>query len=109
MPGGTIYLQAEVGPLADHDTRKALIAAIQKAADKDPAVGGRVGFRKDAATEGTKYSRFIKQRRTKISDVQDSEEIQRELRKLFRENRVIVDRLTPILQKFGKEFGGRHD
>lgn len=87
--GGTIYLQAEVGPLADHKARKALIEAIQEAASADAVLGQRLGFRKEAAREGAKYSRFIKQRRTKISDVQDPEEIQRELKKLFKDNRPI--------------------
>ncbi|WP_273501111.1 PD-(D/E)XK nuclease family protein [Paracoccus sphaerophysae] len=107
--GGTLSLQAEVGPLADYDKRKELIADIQRSAGADSTVSGRVGFRKGAATEGTKYSRFIKQKKTKLSDVQDSEEIQRELRKLFLENRVVFDRLTPVFKKFGKKYGGRHE
>lgn len=107
--GGIIYLQAEVGPLADHKARKALIQAIQKAASEDAELGQRLGFRKEATREGTKYSRFIKQRRTKVSDVQDPEEIRRELRKLFKDNRPIFEGLASALEDFTKDYGPEHD
>lgn len=107
--GGIIYLQAEVGPLADHKARKALIEAIQEAGLEDTALGQRIGFRREAAKEGTKYSRFIKQKRTKVSDVQDPEEIRRELKKLFKDNRLVFEALAPVLGEFATEYGPDHE
>ena len=97
---GVIYLQAEVGTLSDHAARKSLIKAIHNAGTANETLGNRIGFRKEATSEGTKYSRFIKQKRIKVSDVQDPEEIRRELEKLLKQNRSIFDALTPVFRDF---------
>lgn len=77
--GGMLRLIAEVGPIADHSLRKALIEAIQEEAKASGVKG--VKFQRTAADEGKRYSKFLDNRSysRKIADVQDGEELAREL------------------------------
>ena len=85
---GKITLVAEVGPVADHETRLALIGRIEDEGAAHPKL--RVRFSKGATNEGRKYSRFFRRNSEAIDDVQDPE--------------AISEAMTRLAERFGPEF-----
>lgn len=100
--GGQLRLYAEVGPLSSHTFRQALIEKIVETATK---VGTeKVRFQRDAADEGKRSSKFLKQNSLNIRDVQDADEITMSVKKLLKkfENEFeLIGKVLPKFQKYG--------
>lgn len=93
---GRLRLIAEVGPLSDHEFRKALIEHIAGIGLKN------VGFQKGATDNGKKYSRFLKGAEAHISDVQNIEEIERAIRAIISKFNGTFNEIAPVLSRFSE-------
>lgn len=89
---GRIKFTAEVGPLSDQHQRRALIEAIQEAAEKRGLQ--RIGFRKDAAEPGRKYSRFFTRNIKPVTDVHDAAGVVEVMAALVRDFEAELDAVT---------------
>lgn len=98
---GTLRLKAEVGPV-DQNCRSALIGGLQRIFDSEGLKG--FNFRKDAADEGRRYSRFLGRGGAQVNDVSDAAEIADAMRKLLARHEDDFAKLTPALAKI-KKFG----
>lgn len=99
---GQIKLIAEVGPLSNHEFRKALIQSIQEtAADRNLK---RVRFQNGATNEGKKYSRFFKENSARLNDVNDPEEIAKVMTSLLRRFENEFNAVASVLPQF-KKYG----
>ena len=94
---GRLRLLGEVGPIKDYNLRKRLIEDIA-------AVGGQIRFQKDAADEGRRYSRFLKDNTITVQDMQDNESIAAAMRRLLNDFRSTFESLTPVLRQL-REHG----
>lgn len=95
---GQIRLYAEVGPLADHAFRKALIEAITEAGKT--AGSDRIRFQQGAADEGKKYSKFLKKNFFAVDDIHDSDKISAAIKKALRSFRDEIDVIASVLPQF---------
>lgn len=104
--GGSLFLYAEVGPLADADARTDLIERIKNCA-KD---GNKdlIKFRADATKAGAKYSKFLNRNNTTIKDVSDAEAIADGMKKLINEFSPVFDAVAGSLREFARQRGD-HD
>lgn len=89
---GKVTLFAEVGPVVPHEKRNQLIAKINTAPSK------RIGFQKNAVSEGAKYSRFFKSNNAVVSDVTDPEQIKNAMKKLLMDFGVEINAVTEALK-----------
>lgn len=99
---GALKLFAEVGPLADHEFRSSLIAAIKGASDDHP---DRIRFQQGSDRLGKRFSKFLKQNQIDIGDTRDADEIARGMRLLlerFQPSFETIARVLPQFQKYGQ-------
>lgn len=95
-----VRLYAEVGPIANPDTRRDLIETIKELADD----GHSIGFSSQAIADSTKYSRFLKNNTESVRDKNDQEEISKAILNL-------LAKFKPTFGAIGKalpEFVERH-
>ena len=97
---GQLRLFAEVGPIEDHDFRKALIASIEGVAQQDAS--GRIRFQRGASGEGKRYSKFLKENSLGINDIQNAEEIEKAMRLLLKKFQPIFNSVENILPQFAR-------
>ena len=102
--GGRVKLVAEVGPVASHSVRKALIEGIKKAgADISSR---KISFIKSATEDGRKYSKFLKDNVVEVKDVQNAEEVALAMRTLVKrfekEFLVVANVLASALDGHGR-------
>jgi hypothetical protein len=97
---GQLRLQAEIGPLSDHEFRKSLIESIQTAAQTESL--SRVGFQKGAGNEGAKFSRFFKENTIGIKDIHNSDEIAKTMKKLLDKFQPEFEAVANVLPQFSK-------
>lgn len=93
--GGRLSLGAAVGPISDHEKRRAMIERI-----RNKARGGgnlKIGFQQNAARDGRRYSRFFRQNSTRVDDAEDHEKIADEMRKLLKKFRAEFDLVSNAL------------
>lgn len=78
---GALRLNAEVGPVSDHDVRKGIVEAIRSAA----AAKGveRIQFQADAFGERRLYSRFLRGNSIALNDTRDVNELERKFVELI--------------------------
>lgn len=99
---GQLAIYTEVGPLSEHEFRKALIDAIQTAGEG--LAKNRIKFQRTAAEEGKKYSKFLKDNLHLVRDVQDAEEIASAMRVLLKRFKPEFDAVGSVLADF-KKYG----
>jgi PD-(D/E)XK nuclease superfamily len=99
---GRIELYAEVGPIEDYEFRSGLITAIQTAGEK--LTKGRISFQRTATKETAKYSKFLKENRMKVKDLQNGEEIAEHMLKLMNDFQPEIKAVAAILSDF-KKYG----
>ncbi|MBW6424318.1 hypothetical protein KX729_22955 [Rhizobium sp. XQZ8] len=80
---GTLRLHAEVGPVADHGKRRAVILAIQKAAITNDSL--RIRFPIGATDKGRLYSRFLTGNDAPVSDIHDAANVEESMKSLVAE------------------------
>lgn len=98
---GRLHLIAELGPLADLEARRSFVDEISGLARDDKKL--KIKFRKDAAAEGRRYSRFFDRGSVNVNDVQDSENIAGaivELLKKFEAEMTAVEKILPNLIQY---------
>ncbi len=95
-----LSMVAEVGSLEDHEFRSGLIKRIQEAAKE--AGSKLISFRKDAANEGNKYSRFLNDATLDVKDIQDAEEISEAIRQLLKKFQPEFETVSKVLPEFLK-------
>ncbi len=78
---GQLRLNAEVGPIADRQVRKRMIMAISKSASSSDHM--RIRFAEDATRPGQLYSRFFRDSSVDIRDMSNTDELQRDMVRLF--------------------------
>jgi hypothetical protein len=94
---GTLRLYAEVGPMADHTARAALIDLIRRASAS--ATPNLIGFRSGADREGVQYSRFTKSNTVPIEDVSDHEELAAAINQLLTRFRPAFEAIAPVFDE----------
>ena len=72
---GYLTLNAEVGPVANHKSRKSIIEAIRMAAFTNGLE--RIQFPANATEKGRLYSRFLQKSSIAITDIRNADEIER--------------------------------
>jgi len=87
---GKLFLNFEVGPIADHQQRLLLINALTK-------VGSPVKFSKVAERKDTKYSRFLSGNSKEIADIGDPELIDGAIGSLISKFSKTTDGVTKAL------------
>lgn len=99
---GQLTIYGEIGPLGEYEFRRDLIGAIQAAGK---VLGtNRIKFQNGAATEGKRYSKFLKDNSLEVKDVQDADEIagaMRALLKRFKPEFEAVGGVLPAFKKYG--------
>ena len=99
--GGKLTLYAEVGPLSNHEIRNKLIHYIKKEFS-DPKDKSLVGFQK--GVEGKKFSRFLKNNRKSIKDINDSDEMAKAMTDLLKKFEHVFDVIDEkVLPNFMKD------
>jgi hypothetical protein len=100
---GFLRLNAEIGPISDHETRKSIIDAIKAAAS---ATGSeRINFETGAADNGRLYSRFLRKNSATVSNIHDANEVERKLIQLVVEFDLEFELVTGVIPQFLR-FGG---
>lgn len=99
---GQLTIYGEVGPLSEHEFRKDLIGAIQ-AAGKELGTP-RIKFQSGAASEGKRYSKFLKDNSYNVRDVQDADEIAAAMRALLKRFKAEFEAVGGVLSDF-KRYG----
>lgn len=94
---GTLWLYAEVGPLASHDSRKALIEQVQTIGAEGNL---KIGFQKGATSDGKRYSKLLKGNGRQIEDVHDAELLENGMRKLLNDFHAEFDAVAALLPGF---------
>lgn len=92
---GKLRLFAQLGPLRNNDVRKSFITAIE-----DVAVASdfkTIKFQSNAASSGTRVSKFLKGNTLDIKDVNDSDEIKTKMRKLLKQFKPEFDAIAEML------------
>lgn len=100
--GGGLKLHVEVGPLTDHEFRKALIESIQSIAQEKKLVNIR--FQNGAADKAKKYSKFFRNNSANVEDVQNVEKIEDQMKSLLVKFQPEFDAVGSILAQF-KKYG----
>jgi hypothetical protein len=93
---GYLRLNAEVGPVADHDVRRGIIERIQSAAIT--AKSRRIRFSAGAMEEGCRYSRFIHKGSVRVSDVTSADNIELNFKKLIADFRIEFELVASALR-----------
>ena len=78
---GQLRLNAEVGPIADRQARKRMIIAISESASISDHI--RIRFAENATRPGQLYSRFFRDSCVDIRDRSETDELQRDIVRLF--------------------------
>lgn len=94
---GFLKLNAEVGPISDHNARKKVIEAIQIAATQEGLE--RIQFPTGAADKGRLYSRFLLENTIVLSDIRDVNEVESKFTELvtsFRPEFELVASVVPL-------------
>ena len=95
---GQIRIFSEIGPLSDHNFRRALIKAISKAAED--AGSDRIRFQISAADEGKKNSKFFRKNVFPVDDIHDPEKIAAAIENALKSFQLEVDIIADVLPKF---------
>jgi hypothetical protein len=103
---GEMRLIAEVGPIENHEFRQGLISRIKVAAEQDGLTSVR--FQKGAADAGKRYSKFLKENRVGIQDIQNAEEIDAAMRTLIRKFKPVFSSIEKVLPEF-RHYGRTED
>jgi len=95
---GYLWLFAEVGPISKHDFRKDLIEAIQEKSKSENL--NNIGFQKGAKDEGKKYSKFFKNNKIVIEDVNNPDQITEGIEKLLKKFEPEFESIAKVLPDF---------
>lgn len=96
--GGKLTLVAEVGPMLNHSNRSQLIELIRTQASTDKTL--KMRFQNGAEAEGKKYSRFFRSNTVDVKDVNDPDEISREMLRLLKKFRGEFRAVAEIIPQF---------
>lgn len=98
---GEIRLDAEVGPVADHNLRKSVIDAIVLSAAAKNLT--RIRFQKGASDKGRLYSRFLHNSSIALANVYDANEIERTFSALISDFTPEFDMVTSAISQFSNQ------
>jgi hypothetical protein len=102
---GSLFLYAEVGPLADAEARTNLIERIKNCAQG--RIKDRIKFRADATKPGAKYSKFLNRNNTAIDDISNAEAIAAGMTKLITEFNPVFNTVADSLREHSRHRGDR--
>jgi hypothetical protein len=99
---GRLILKAEVGPISDHPTRKAVIDTIKAAASARNL--SRIQFPADATEEGQLYSLFLRRNIVVVSDIHSGREVESKFLQLIDDFEPEVGLIASVIPQL--PFGG---
>lgn len=100
---GHLKLNAEVGPISNHEIRKSIIDAIKSEASANGL--SRIQFQSGATDIGRVYSRFLKKNSVTVNDIYDTDELEKKLKQLLAEFEPEFDLITKVIPQFS-QFDG---
>lgn len=100
---GHLKLVAEVGPISDYQVRLNFIETVKSAARTTNM--DRIHFQSNATDEGKQFSKFLRKNTIAVSDVHDTDEMEKKFRQLlveFEPEIKLIAGIIPQLLDYGK-------
>lgn len=99
---GKLFLNFEVGPIADSDLRLQLVQALSQISDDK-----HISLSASAKRSNAKFSKFLKSNSKTIPDVGDSEVIRQTIEQLTNKFAPTIDAVEEALVQFSNENGAK--
>ncbi|WP_429816409.1 hypothetical protein [Ensifer sp. B1-9] len=97
---GYLKLNAEVGPISNHQARKGVIEAITAAAYVKELE--RVHFPAEASDEGRLYSRFLRKNSVAVNDIRDTDEVETKFVQLVADFETEFELVATVIPQFAR-------
>ncbi|MDK4711592.1 hypothetical protein [Rhizobium sp. CNPSo 4039] len=99
---GHLKLNAEVGPLSEHNVRKRIIVTITQAALAKNF--DRIQFPADALDKGRLYSRFLRRNSIAVNDIRDTDEMEKKFEQLIADFEPEFDLVASLIPELSDEL-----